>query len=222
MLQFTDQCKQDESVEGMRAPAGEISGEFAEIVESIQRGEQAGVAALYRKFERGIRLLLVRSIDYQDVDDCTQTALLTVVEAIQKGTLRNPSCLPGFVRGVVQNHNRARIQCNIAHRAREVDVDSQDIADVRSSPEERVALKEQIAIAQNVLLGLSARAREVLVRFYLQEQPKEQICAEMRMTETQFRLLKSRAKARFVERCQERLAPRMLQPVAFAPYLNRA
>jgi hypothetical protein len=37
----------------------------------------------------------------------------------------------------------------------------------------------------------------VLSRFYLFEQPQEQICAEMNLTATQFRLLKSRAKTRF-------------------------
>jgi RNA polymerase sigma-70 factor, ECF subfamily len=37
------------------------------------------------------------------------------------------------------------------------------------------------------------------VRFYLNEEPQEQICREMALTETQFRLLKSRAKARFGE-----------------------
>ena len=50
-----------------------------------------------------------------------------------------------------------------------------------------------------VLRGISARDREILTRFYLYEQTQEQICAEMNLSETQFRLLKSRAKARFGE-----------------------
>ena len=37
------------------------------------------------------------------------------------------------------------------------------------------------------------------MRFYLYEQSQDQICAEMGLTETQFRLLKSRAKTRFAE-----------------------
>jgi len=44
--------------------------------------------------------------------------------------------------------------------------------------------------------ALSQRDREILKRFFLQEQSQEQICREMALTETQFRLLRSRAKAR--------------------------
>jgi len=52
---------------------------------------------------------------------------------------------------------------------------------------------------------LKDHEREILRRFYLEEQTQEQICAEMGLTETQFRLLKSRAKARFGELGRRRL-----------------
>jgi len=38
-----------------------------------------------------------------------------------------------------------------------------------------------------------------LIRFYLHEEPQAVICEKMNLTVTQFRLLKSRAKARFGE-----------------------
>ena len=50
-----------------------------------------------------------------------------------------------------------------------------------------------------VLQKVSRRDREILIRYYLLEQTQEEICSEMNLTETQFRLLKSRAKARFGE-----------------------
>jgi RNA polymerase sigma-70 factor, ECF subfamily len=50
-----------------------------------------------------------------------------------------------------------------------------------------------------VLASLSQRGRDILERFYLKEQTQEQICQEMSLSETQFRLLKARAKARFGE-----------------------
>jgi RNA polymerase sigma-70 factor (ECF subfamily) len=58
----------------------------------------------------------------------------------------------------------------------------------------------------SVLRELSERDREILVRFYLKEEPQEQICREMSLTETQFRLLKSRAKAKFGEIGRKKLA----------------
>jgi hypothetical protein len=45
---------------------------------------------------------------------------------------------------------------------------------------------------------------------------QEEICVEMGLTETQFRLLKSRAKARFGE-----LGKRRLQQKALVPYFSR-
>jgi DNA-directed RNA polymerase specialized sigma24 family protein len=47
--------------------------------------------------------------------------------------------------------------------------------------------------------GISRRDREILRRFYVEEQPQEMICEEMGLSYNQFRLLKSRAKARFGE-----------------------
>ena len=49
---------------------------------------------------------------------------------------------------------------------------------------------------RDLLSTLSRREREILTRFYLHEQSKDQICEEMALTDTQFRLAKSRAKQR--------------------------
>ena len=53
-----------------------------------------------------------------------------------------------------------------------------------------------------VLRSLAHRDREVLSRFYLLEQPREQICAEMGVTQAQFRRLKSKVKTEFAERAR--------------------
>jgi DNA-directed RNA polymerase specialized sigma24 family protein len=47
-----------------------------------------------------------------------------------------------------------------------------------------------------MLARLKVRDREILERFYYGEQAAEQICSEMHLTPTQFRLYKSRAIAR--------------------------
>jgi putative toxin-antitoxin system antitoxin component (TIGR02293 family) len=58
---------------------------------------------------------------------------------------------------------------------------------------------ERKRLAAAVLNGLPPRDRDVLLRFYLDELPQDRICAEMGLSETQFRLIKSRAMARFGE-----------------------
>src|ERR1051325_8920104 len=52
------------------------------------------------------------------------------------------------------------------------------------------------------------RDREVLIRSYLDGHTAERIQQEMGMTETQFRLIKSRGKARFAHLAKSRLAVR--------------
>ena len=54
---------------------------------------------------------------------------------------------------------------------------------------------------------LDERDREVICRFYLEEQLQDQICREMGLTSTQYRLIKYRAKARL-----EALGRRVLEP----------
>jgi hypothetical protein len=49
------------------------------------------------------------------------------------------------------------------------------------------------------LREMPSLSRQILVRFYLHEQTPEQICADMGITQRQFRLMKWRAKARFAE-----------------------
>ncbi|HYA19008.1 MAG TPA: sigma factor-like helix-turn-helix DNA-binding protein, partial [Bryobacteraceae bacterium] len=73
------------------------------------------------------------------------------------------------------------------------------VTDWRDNPENSVMARQRADIARRVLEGVSRRDREILRRFYVLEQTQEQICEEMGLTYNQFRLLKSRAKARFGE-----------------------
>jgi DNA-directed RNA polymerase specialized sigma24 family protein len=77
-------------------------------------------------------------------------------------------------------------------------------------PERRAIERQNMDLARRVLNGVPKRDREVLIRFYLREQSADEICQEMDLTETQFRLIKSRAKIRFGELGKTRLGLRKL------------
>jgi DNA-directed RNA polymerase specialized sigma24 family protein len=90
-----------------------------------------------------------------------------------------------------------------------VDVDFQEsVSDTRPDPEREAIDRENLALAMRVLKSIPKRDREVLTRFYLKEESAEEICENMGLTDTQFRLIKSRAKARFGELGKRRLASR--------------
>ena len=170
------------------------------LVARIRKGEEPAMEELYRVFSRGVRYYLCRQLGPQELDDRVHDAFLIVVQAIQRGDLREPERLMGFVRTVVRRQVAAHIDHAVHSRKEEVDLEvGSRIADLRHNPESNAADRQRAELMAHVLRGLSAKDREILTRFYLHEQPQEQICEEMALSETQFRLLKSRAKARFGE-----------------------
>jgi len=179
------------------------------LVDRVRKGDDSGMADLYRLFAKGIRFYLCRQLGAQEIDDKIHDTFLIVVKAIRRGDLREPERLMGFVRTVVRRQVAAHID-HLVHRRRDhinLDVGAR-VADDRRNPEQNAAFHEKTALMTDVLNQMSERDREVLTRFYLHEQSQEQICDEMRLTETQFRLLKSRAKARFGELGQKKLRKR--------------
>lgn len=171
---------------------------WTDLVSRIGAGEGSGMEDLYRLFSRGIRFYLCRRLGPQELDDKVHDTFLIVVQAIQRGDLREPERLMGFVRTVVRRQVAAYIDQAVHNRREQADIEfGAKVADARRNPEETAIAREKAELMEKVLSSVSRRDREILTRFYLREQSQEQICQEMSLSETQFRLLKSRAKARF-------------------------
>lgn len=172
--------------------------DWARLVELIKLNDNAGLEELYRIFGRGIRFYLYRQLGPQDLDDKVHDAFIIVVQAIQRGDLREPERLMGFVRTIVRRQVAGQIDQLVQNRKDTVAIDNGPVLTDRSdTPEEQVIGDEKVALMMRVLKDLSTRDREILTRFYLREQSQDQICREMNLSDTQYRLLKSRAKARF-------------------------
>ena len=164
---------------------------------------------LYRVFSRGVRFFLCRQLGPQDLDDKVHDTFVIVVQAIRNGELREPERLMGFIRTIVRRQVAAEIDRAVQSRREQAELDkTASVSDQRESPEEAAIVKQHEEVAGAVLRSISERDREILTRFYLMEQTQEEICQEMNLSETQFRLLKSRAKARFGELGRKKLARR--------------
>lgn len=186
---------------------------LANIVEQIRANEPCGMEALYMVFERGIRFYLLRQLGPRDLDDRVHDTFLIVVHAIRQGELREPERLMGFVRTIVRRQVAAHIERAITLRKQQTDLDNgMGIPSPSDNPEENAICRERREVAIQVLRSVSQRDREILTRFYLLGQSQERVCAEMGLTDTQFRLLKSRAKARFGEIGRRRLNQRLSSP----------
>ena len=113
----------------------------------------------------------------------------------------------GFVRTVLYRQLNLEIGQMIQRRNHSGDlVETAGLAAADLTPEQRAIADQKAALMKQELREMSSRDYEVLTRFYLREQPPEQICAEMRLSQVQFQLLKSRAKARLADRMRKKLA----------------
>jgi RNA polymerase sigma factor (sigma-70 family) len=172
--------------------------DWASIVDRIRSGNEAGILELYRILNRGIRYYLGRQVGCQDVEDRLHETFLIVVSAIQDGKVREPDKIMGFVRTVAQRQVIAHIERAVLKRQRESElVPDAEVVDQRQSPEELAMIRQKAELMRAVLAQMPEKQREVLMRFYLHEQTPEQICKEMSLSDTQYRLMKSRAKAAF-------------------------
>jgi RNA polymerase sigma factor (sigma-70 family) len=186
-------------------PAGKL--DCAALVRRIQAGEDSGAEELYRVFSRGVRFYLFRQLGPQDLDDKVHDTFLIVLQAIRRGELREPERLMGFVRTVTHRQVAAHIHEAVKDRNEMSGLDTgMAVSDLRADPETALIASQREELIRKVLSGVSRRDREILTRFYLQEQSQEDICLEMNLTGTQFRLLKSRAKARFGELGRKKFA----------------
>ncbi len=195
----------------VRSPAETDYSRWAAIVERIRAGDEQGMEELYSIFVKGIRFYLCRQLGPQELDDKVHDTFLIVVQAIRRGDLREPERLMGFVRTVARRQVAAHIDRMVQQRNEQVELDSgPPLADEAPSPEEQAIAREKVEIAKDILRGVSSRDREILTRFYLLGQSQEEICTAMNLSETQFRLLKSRAKARFGELGKRKLTRKPL------------
>jgi RNA polymerase sigma-70 factor (ECF subfamily) len=198
----------------LRAPVDSPYGpavDWVRLVQGIGIGDQTAMEELYRLFSRGIRFYLCRQLGAQELDDKVHDTFLIVVTAIQRGDLREPERLMGFVRTIVRRQVAAHIDEAVQTRREQTDIEADGVTlvDAKRNPEERAIGQEKAQLMTSVLSSMSRRDRDILTRFYLYEQSQEQICQDMNISETQFRLLKSRAKARFGEMGKKKLQKKL-------------
>jgi len=179
------------------------------LVERIQAGDPAGMEELYAVFVKGVRFFLWRQLGHQDLDDRVHDVFLIITQSIRRGELREPDRLMGYVRTVVRRQVAMHIETAVQARRNQQSIDpAMTLSDHQPDPERQAIERESQNVALRMLGGLPKRDREVLIRFYLREQPPEQICRDLQLTETQFRLIKSRAKARYGELGKRRFSLR--------------
>lgn len=157
----------------------------------------AHLAAVYRDYP-GLRALIIRRVhDPELAADILQDAAVTTLEKLRAGVIAHPEGVGGYLYRVALNHLRN-------HRRKDRGaVTSSDaleaLPDPEREPEATGISRAQWAIAaRRTLEELPAsRDRELLVRFYLDDEDKDVICESLGLSARHFNRVIYRARNRF-------------------------
>src|SRR5580704_2184986 len=110
---------------------------WADLVARIRDNDPNGLEELYRVFSVGVRFYLCRQLGPQDLDDRVHDTFLIVAQSIQRGELREPQRLMGYVRTIVRRQVAAQIEVNILNRRHQFDLEwGLAVHDSGSNPEQ--------------------------------------------------------------------------------------
>jgi len=196
----------------------------AELVHRIESGDAAAEGELVERFQRGLTLMLRRlAQDGAVAEDLCQETLCLVIAKIRRREVREPERLAGFIRSTAHN-------LFIADRRREWryqtagDEDSVPGCpgarhDRAEAAQLREVLRAEEARQVRQLLGELRfdRDRELLIRFYLSDESKEEVCRQLGVEPQHFHQVLHRARERLRELWDRAEKRRRLQGFARWP-----
>ena len=171
------------------------------LVTGIQNKDGAAIETFFVTFSDEVRRRVRRRIwRAASAEDCIRDALTLSLEGVGLGRLREAANLPAYVRGVVDNVINQTIAIEIADR-RSVDLQfAGTTLSYSCNIENEISARQNREIMQRALAALSPIRREILRRFYLSNESADSIRLDLRLTSTQFRLHKARAKTQLIQR----------------------
>jgi RNA polymerase sigma-70 factor (ECF subfamily) len=154
-----------------------------------------GIEQLHQVFYASLLSFYSRRGYAQDASDLAMNTLMGTARSIRRVEIKDPNRLPAYVRSVAIRCLATAIEASMRSRSRECEV-TPNLASTAHTPEELAIQDEQTKLVSSVMRSIPCREREVLTRFYVDGQSKEEICEQLQLTDDQFRNMKSRAKIR--------------------------
>jgi RNA polymerase sigma-70 factor (ECF subfamily) len=155
------------------------------------------LTAVYRDYP-GLRALIMRRVrDPQLAADILQDAAVTTLEKLRAGEIAQPSGVGGYLFRVALNHMRNHRRKDRTALSSSADLES--LPDLGLSPDVAGIDGAHWARATRRMLEElpTARDRDLLVRFYLNDESKEDICAALGLSDEHFNRVIFRARNRF-------------------------
>jgi len=167
---------------------------YEELVSQIQAGDKRAEANMVKRFASGLKMMLSRKCSPDIAEDVFQETWRVTIEKVRNGDLRQPDRLPAFIHQIARNQVVMYFRKNSDTQE---PPDDNDLVSPGPSPDQVYETNQlQDYVRELIDLLDTPRDREILMRFYVQEEDKEEICKDLDLTSQHFNRVIYRAKMR--------------------------
>lgn len=177
----------------------------ARLAQDIHDGSPAAESEMVERYSRGLRYLLARRLgDDELARDSLQETFCIAIEKLRATRLENPERLAGYLRGIA-----VRVALNAGRRRNREPLRMENeaiagIPDAGPRQFDNISRDQTSAAVMQLLDAMPvARDRELLIRFYVYDQDKDEICRELGLDSLHFNRVLYRAKGRFRKLLEE-------------------
>lgn len=173
----------------------------ADLVARIVAGDRIAEENLVSRFSRGVFVILsTMGSQRAAIEDLRQETFRIALEKIRLGHVREPEKLAGFISSLARNlaiqHFRAASRSEVTMGVESAET----VPDPAPGAMEQLLDQENRAIVRRVLSEVRPeRYRQILHRYYVAEEEKEAICADMSLSSLHFNRVLQRARDRYRE-----------------------
>ena len=168
------------------------------LVRRIRAGERAAESEMVERYSRGVHFLLLRlTRDSARADDLHQETFRLVLQKVRAGELREPAKLSAYISQIARNLFIAECRKDAKGSSEGEGECAIALPDPAPGPLKRLLDKENAAIVRRLLAELEPqRDREILLRYFVAEHAKEEICADLGLSSLHFNRVLHRARQR--------------------------
>jgi len=162
-------------------------------------GESRAEEEMVERYKDGVSIIIGQIIHSRSAtEDLSQETFMKAITKIRHGELREPVRLSGFICGIAKFLALEYVRKGRRLINQEEVGKAEQIADPAPSQLERLCQQEKCDAVRQVLNELKVeRDRNVLRRYYIEEEDKDSICGDLGLTATQFSRIIFRALERY-------------------------
>lgn len=154
---------------------------------------------MVQRYGKGLLYVLRRNAGKVELaEDLWQETFRVAIEKLRKSELKEPARLAGYLKGIAANLLTADVRKNLRRRTTAQSDVLDGIADTSRDPLVEVSRDEVRVAVRKLLSELPVeRDRQILLRYYVHDEDKRQICDELKLDSVHFNRVLFRAKQRF-------------------------